>query len=268
MNKFKLIVSDFDGTLVDRSITITPKVSAAIKKWQQAGNIFTIATGRQYLMIKKECDRVGLINPVVVRGGAEIVDPKTGEVIYSSLIKKESAERLINMLREKGFKLSIEIDDIYYTDFYYDERFKDFIRIDAVENFQFMDIPKIIASCPTGSPLFEQMHEIIKEFPELHMAQVKLYDGIGWDITAANATKHIGVLELMKILGVRREETVGVGDDYNDFPLLEACGLKVAMGNAVEELKAIADITVPTQQEDGVAVLIEKLLRDPSLRSG
>lgn len=260
--QYKIIISDFDGTLVDKSITITPRVSASIKKWIDAGNMFAIATGRQYLMIKKECDRLGLTTPMVVRGGAEIVDPKTGNILYSSLMKKESVEKLVKMLQEKGFKLSIEVGDTYYTDFYYDERFKDFIKYEKVENFKYADIPKVIASCSLTSPLSDQMHEVIKEFPELHIAQVKLYDAKGWDITAANATKHIGVLELMKLLDVDREQAIGVGDGYNDFPLLEACGLKVAMGNAVEDLKAIADIIVPSQEEDGVAFLIEKLLKE------
>ncbi len=262
MSKTRLIISDFDRTLVDRGVETTPVVFQAVHDWIKAGNFFSIATGRQFLMIKDECEKLGLVNPVVVRGGAEIVDPKTGNVVYSSHMKKESVEKLIGMLRNIGFKISIETGDTYYTDFYYSKRFEKILKFDTVENFKIREVPKIIASCPIDSPLYPRMHEVVKEFPELHIVQVKLQDSIGWDITAANATKHVGVLELMKLLGVDAKDAVGVGDDYNDFPLLEACGLKVAMGNAVEDLKGIADIIVPTQKEDGIAFLINKLLKD------
>ena len=63
-----------------------------------------------------------------------------------------------------------------------------------------------------------------------------------------------------KNLGINTHEIIGVGDGYNDFPLLMACGLKVAMGNAVEDLKAIADYIAPSVEEDGVADVIDKFI--------
>lgn len=256
----KLIVSDFDGTLVDENIITTPKVSNAVKDWISMGNKFAIATGRQYLMIKKECEKLGLKNPIIVRGGAEIIDPQTGEILFYAYMKKDSVERLIKSLLHHDFKLSIEEGATYYTDFYNDPRFDGILTFKPVEDFSPRDIPKIIALSPTGNDLRDVMHEIIKDFPDLHIVQIKLRNGIGWDITSLAATKHLAVLELVKMLNFSKEEVAGIGDGYNDFPLLEACGLKVAMGNAVEELKLIADLTVPSQKDDGVAVLIERLM--------
>lgn len=79
-------------------------------------------------------------------------------------------------------------------------------------------------------------------------------------ITSGDATKQHAVVTLSETLGIPTEEMIGIGDHYNDFPLLMACGLKVAMGNAVDELKAIADYVVPTVEEDGVADVIEKFI--------
>jgi hydroxymethylpyrimidine pyrophosphatase-like HAD family hydrolase len=62
----------------------------------------------------------------------------------------------------------------------------------------------------------------------------------------------------MKIMKLKPEEVVGVGDGYNDYPLLTACGVKVAMGDAPDELKEIADFIVPPQSEHGVLQVIEK----------
>lgn len=79
-------------------------------------------------------------------------------------------------------------------------------------------------------------------------------------ITHAAATKQHAILEVAKLLKIETHDIIGVGDGYNDFPLLMACGLKVAMGNAVDELKAIADYVAPSVEEDGVADVIEKFV--------
>ena len=92
------------------------------------------------------------------------------------------------------------------------------------------------------------------------MPAMKIEGRFGIEATDALATKLHGIVELQKILGVTKEETIGVGDSYNDFPLLMASGLKIAMGNAVPELKAIADFIAPSVEEDGVATVIEKFI--------
>ncbi|KKS86821.1 MAG: hypothetical protein UV61_C0006G0022 [Candidatus Gottesmanbacteria bacterium GW2011_GWB1_43_11] len=75
-----------------------------------------------------------------------------------------------------------------------------------------------------------------------------------------NASKLHGIHRVSQLLPVEPHEIIGVGDGYNDFPLLMACGLKIAMGNAVPDLKAIADFVAPGVEEDGVAVVIEKFI--------
>jgi hydroxymethylpyrimidine pyrophosphatase-like HAD family hydrolase len=70
----------------------------------------------------------------------------------------------------------------------------------------------------------------------------------------------------MELLNVKREEIVGVGDSYNDFPLLEAAGLKIAMENGHSEIKEIADFVVPSHENDGVAYLIDRLLENKEAR--
>ena len=85
----------------------------------------------------------------------------------------------------------------------------------------------------------------------------------GWTdihVTHKKATKKNAVQELMKILNVKKEEIIVVGDSFNDLPLFESAGFKVAMGNAEESLKAKADFIAPTVYEDGLAEVIEKFI--------
>ena len=96
----------------------------------------------------------------------------------------------------------------------------------------------------------------------LHVVKASLpYNGL-WavDFTRAGVTKATAVKELARMLGTSPDLMIAVGDSYNDTPLLEACGLAIAMGQAPDELKAIADFVAPTVDEDGLAVAIEELV--------
>ncbi|MFH1720061.1 MAG: HAD hydrolase family protein, partial [Patescibacteria group bacterium] len=79
-------------------------------------------------------------------------------------------------------------------------------------------------------------------------------------VSHASATKQHGILEAAKILGIKTHEIIGVGDGDNDFPLLMACGMRVAMGNAVNGLKEIADYIAPPVFEDGVVDVINRFI--------
>ncbi len=83
------------------------------------------------------------------------------------------------------------------------------------------------------------------------------YNGL-WavDFTRTGVTKATGVKELARMLGTSADRMIAVGDSFNDAPLLEVCGLGVAMGQAPDELKAIADFVAPSVDEDGLATAI------------
>jgi hydroxymethylpyrimidine pyrophosphatase-like HAD family hydrolase len=79
-------------------------------------------------------------------------------------------------------------------------------------------------------------------------------------VTSSDATKANALNWIIKYLNIPRESVIGIGDSYNDKEFLEACGLKVAMGNSVPEIKALADYVAPNYQDDGVADVIEKYI--------
>lgn len=262
MSKYKLIISDYDGTLAGKDHIISKKTISAIKKWLEKGKKFTIASGRQYLMLKKQIDILKIDTPVITRGGSEIVDPKTGDIIYSRNINIITLQEFMQLVEKRGFIISIEKGNKIYSNYYRKPEFEDVIEFVNLDKFTISEIPKMVIfalkDIDEKAKFVEE--DLIKKFPELHIVEIFPGEGRAWDITSTEATKHMMVLELIKILGLKREEVVGVGNGYNDFPLLEACGFKVAMGDAVEELKEIADLVVPNYQENGVAVLIKKLL--------
>lgn len=263
MNTYKLIIADYDGTLAGRDYIIPDKTVAAIKKWIASGHLFTIASGRQYLMLKNDVENLGLVAPLVVRGGAEVVDAKTGGIIHSENIDVNTVSRILSLLTAHTDKIAVEKDDTIYSTFQFAGKFPE-VKRKNLDEFVSSDVPKIMAKATLEQTkeMEMAMDQLMKEFPALHIVRSYTPLGSGWDITSIKGTKHLATLEVIKLLDLDPKQVVGVGDGYNDFSLLEACGLKVAMGSAPEELKAIADIVVPPIDENGVAVLIEKLLSD------
>ena len=126
-------------------------------------------------------------------------------------------------------------------------------------------MPSGICGLAVPEQTLEIAEQIIEKFSHVSDISVRkspsYHKDLVWVmITSPIATKLHSVLEITKLLGVTPEETIGVGDGYNDYPLLMACGLKIAMGNAVQELKAIADFIAPSVDEDGVATVIDKFI--------
>lgn len=262
-SKYKLIVSDFDGTLANSEHKLTKNVVQGIKKWIQKGNYFTIATGRQFTMIKKECHDLDLSTPVIVRGGAEVVDPKNGKTLHEEYMDQEDVEYIYKTLVESEILHVIaEKDNFLYSDTKLQLDF-DEVVYKKLSEFVPMQIPKFHVK-----PIDEndtRCEKIVKDIglalPKVHViATHNKKFGKGWDITSVSATKLHGIMHVIEQLNLDRDNVVGVGDSYNDFPLLEAAGLKVAMGNAHQELKEIADVIVPSNEDDGVAYLINNLI--------
>ncbi len=108
MQKYKAIISDFDGTLAGRDGVISTKLVEAIHTWMNAGNHFSIATGRQFIHIKDQCKVLGLTTPQIVRGASEIVDPITEKIIWHEYISKEDIKPLIHILTPNQIPFSVE----------------------------------------------------------------------------------------------------------------------------------------------------------------
>ena len=251
-------MTDFDNTLVVMHGQLLPEVVETIHKLMDAGILVTIATGRAYYgVIKDACKDLGLTSPQVVYGGAEIRDPVTEEVLWKAHISPALIEKLKEYCLKNRLPFVFGKDQTVYGGIEYDMSHllgNAFILKQITghpqEEMAMFIIPARHAHL-TGEEATRIEAELQQLFPELHVVKMKLPFGYGIDITAANATKHIAVLELMKLKGLDREEVIGIGDGYNDFPLLSACGTKVAMGDAPDELKAIADTVVAPATELG-----------------
>lgn len=248
---------DVDGTIVPYDYDALPsaKLAKVIKKAESKVAICFV-TGRSYPFLKLVLQKIGLRHGyAVVNNGAHVVNIATDDVLYDQPIDLADAKEVISLLQKEKIQFYVKqgLHDIKY----FDNPFK---------KGQILKTASMIFTHDAfTSDEADNMQKKLSDLTNLSSYKNKREDGFGLNIQHAKATKLIGVEIVLEALRISSQEAIGVGDSYNDFPLLMACGLKVAMGNAVEDLKAIADYIAPSVNEDGVADVINKFILDNKL---
>ncbi len=250
MQKYKAIISDIDGTLtpIVEHALLSAKVIQVVESAQERGITFSLATGRPFFLVEYLTKILKLTSPIITDNGAVIVDAGTGAVLWEASLSHEETNKILSITNKYPLTR---------------------VSCDTVILKNLTEIPKNVKvrkvsihglASVEAEKLIQQL-EI--KFKNLSIVRAGAYEGkefLDVYVSNAEATKQHAVLKYFEILGISKEEVIAVGDHYNDFPLFMACGLKVAMGNAVEDLKAIADYVAPSVDEDGIADVIEKFV--------
>ena len=249
---YQAVLVDLDGTLARAALEITPRVADAVARLSQHLSV-AIVSSRDYEIVGRTARMLGLGGLQISEGGARIFDPETGETPWVQWLQEDDARRILTFLDGHGLP---------------------FTAVQRTGNANVSGIPEITdwrVTRVTAISLTEpQAREIARDFGALegvHTAVILRIDNGDWmvDFTHASATKATAVGRYAANKGVQPSQLIAAGDSYNDLPLLEACGMRIAMGNAAPELKAIADYVAPTLDEDGLAVAIDEFVL-PRLR--
>ncbi|KKU88318.1 MAG: Cof-like protein hydrolase [Candidatus Gottesmanbacteria bacterium GW2011_GWA2_47_9] len=245
--KYKALILDLDGTTIANysSDPPTPRVTEAIKKAHKRIHI-SIATGRPLYIVKHLIDHLELSGPCILNNGSQIYDPVKKKIIHEVIFDKAFIPKIYGFCKKK--KLHVRMFDGIKDIVYNGEALPGKVLSLYIPNGSIKAIDALIDFC-----------SILPQVATHRM--VTLEEGFhSVEITHTDASKLHGIVEVMRHLNIQKEEIIGVGDSYNDYPLLMASGLKIAMGNAVPELKKIADFIAPSVEEDGVATVIEKFI--------
>ncbi len=250
MQKYKAILIDVDGTLVvnKKDGVPTNKVSKALERANEKIHV-GIATSRCFSAVEYLLPYINLSGPSILNGGGQIIDMQTKKAYYECPILYDDVISITDELKKRNISICVCIGENACT-----------IPTKEIEKKPFM-----IFSQGLDDALANELIEIFSNNPRLSTHKTKSWTEGKSDIliTHVKATKQHGVIEIAKALDITPQEIIGVGDGYNDFPLLMTCGLKVAMGNAIVDLKEIADYVAPSVEDDGVADVIEKFILNP-----
>lgn len=250
MIKYKAIICDVDGTLVPYDYAASPSqktIDAVLKAEEKI--IFSIATGRSYSFLLPVLKSLQLTKGLaIINNGAQVIDLATKEILYERSILPGKVSEIMSMLNGKQipFYMHMQGRDIRPNELYRGEKV---FNIFTNEYLSEKEVDVLIQSLKHDKSLTVQK------------TQHKNPNLFGILISHAQATKQHGVYAVAQSLNLDPAEFIGIGDGDNDFPLLMACGFKVAMGNASLHLKAIADYIAPSVDEDGVAHVIEKFIK-------
>ncbi len=265
---YPLIVSDFDGTLVNADGTITQENKQAIAKYVAAGGKFAISTGRLPSGILSRAQELGLTGMVSCCQGAIVMDIQSKEVVQSGTLSLESTIAACKAL--EALDLHIHAYDLWT---YYCNRDDEYLRL-------YEKLTETKATLVTEKPLSAYLEEkgirvykllamvqpsecaaILEKLKSANLSDVALTRSAEFlvEVISPDYSKGTAVKFLADYYGVPVEKTVAVGDQHNDLPMIERAGVGVAVGNADEVLKAQADYVCPTSNEEGaIAHVIEK----------
>lgn len=267
--KYKLIAMDLDGTLNNDQKVITEETRAALMSAQEKGIRLALASARPSPGLFRERDALRLQdhNGILMSyNGGRIVDAATNEVLFETSMDLQETKQVLRMLEklpvtpilDDGKQFFVTDKNAYKVDY---ECYNNRMECTEVENLaDFLNFAPIKILMSVQPEEIGAVQALIAAF---------LPDGLTVVQTAAfyleviprTINKGQGILDICHTLNIAPEEVIAFGDAENDIPMLRTAGMGVAMGNADQAVKAAADMVTLTNNEDGIADALRKLLR-------
>jgi HAD superfamily hydrolase (TIGR01484 family) len=256
--KYKMVVSDVDGTLVAPTAGRSPAPSArliqTVKAVMDAGCRFSLATARSINGMPAVLEALNPNGVLILDNGSILYDCATKSMLWEAYVEKDIAVEVLRYLSDPKFRVFL-VDDGHRIEYGPD------VKLPAWK------ISKIVVMGLTPAQAQEAYADLVK-FKGVHITRsISLLDPLTYAIhvTDAEATKGEALNKVKELFSIKTEEILVIGDSHNDVSLLKEGGFKVAMGNAEEEIKAMADFVAPMYAEDGVAEVLQKFILNETM---
>lgn len=270
----KLILSDLDGTLLNDEKHIPERNVEALKKAISKGIHVSIATGRNYFSAKRYIEELGLDVPVILQNGAFIYMPFENKILYESPLPAKIAKELIFLARKNQLNYILYTDFLVEKDMYMDKRYSgQYSKYLEQNNWRLTyvdDILKYITKDSVAEVVLigneEKITKIIKQLrkkcsDEFSPIKNSVYKGEAFfEFFGKGASKESALNFLLNYFKVKPEETMFLGDNFNDIGIMKIVGFPVAMGNAPDEVKSLAKFVSLSNNDGGVGFAIEKFV--------
>ena len=270
MSEYKMIVLDLDGTLTNRNKEITPKTKETLMKAQKQGKIVVLASGRPTYGVMPLAEELHLEDYggyILSFNGGIIMNCKTKEVVFSRQIPAESNGKIIDLAQEHNVSILTYENRTLLTNRPEDQYVQLESRINTLKIIP-MTIEELKAHVTFSVPKFLMTDDgdyLAMVEPKVKAALGKNFsvyrsDPFFLEILPKGIDKAQSLERLLAVIGVKREEMIACGDGYNDLTMVQYAGLGVAMGNGVLPVRKAADYITLTNEEDGVAHVVEKFM--------
>ena len=267
----KLVAADMDGTLITNGQELTSRTEKAVRDICDRGIKFILNTGRSNSESELYYDRLPMEYSIFANG-TYILDLKTGECLYDLPISVEDAKKIYDIYNRFDSLIFIQGDHWVYTVEGAEEKCRRFPEY--IEGLATIDLPyryeqDLGAFLDRRKEPLEKFHVSFISHEEAEKAYTLLKElpfAVVWcgkycvEVSNPKADKGLALKWLSEKMGIAREEIMAIGDSGNDRSMIEYAGTGVAMSNAPDSIKEIADYVVPSNNEDGAAWAIEELI--------
>lgn len=265
--KYKAIFCDFDGTIYTEDHRISQVNKDTIAQYVKKGGKFIVSTGRLFSAIYPKLVEMNLDGDVIVYQGAGVYDIKTKTQIFGQYFKREQAVKALEYVESLGdeYVPIVYIDDICHCR-EFNDYVKEFVTIcnigyketniplsQYVKQSEHLPVKVLVLMDSKYCDAFSE--EGIRRFPDL--AFMRSHSFIV-EIMTKGIDKGLAVKWLCDKYGINTEDTISLGDSENDIAMIKTAGLGVAMANAMPKVKEVADYIADSNDNDGVAKVIQK----------
>lgn len=259
--QYKAILIDIDDTLIGDDKSISPGNLSAIRRAMEHGVLVTVATGRGYLGASRIWSELGIQGPVLVYGGASIVDTRDERALFTAEIKSELIKEALAFSHDLGLVAQIYQGDrvIVEQDNAFSSRYVNAMGLPYtiekdIRNLEWHNVPKILAFSP-----IELETEMVKKYENAFAGRLEVASSKpGFiELNRFGVNKGTTMLRLAAELGFQAEELISIGDNTLDLQMIQMAGLGVCVGNGQQAVKDIADVIAPACEEDGVKWVID-----------
>jgi Cof subfamily protein (haloacid dehalogenase superfamily) len=259
---YRLIALDVDGTLLNDHHEVTPRVRQAVRSAAEQGVEIVICTGRGPSSALPVLEELGLKGTMITHNGASVVDSVTREILYSTVISPEHARRYAAYCRERGIHFNMNTAFDLYVEGISEEATEMYRRLLAspIMRQEHEGFPDNMVKMSIYAPK-ETLDEVEAEWNNWHHELQPVRSGDYFiDVQHLHATKGKALEKLASLRGIPRDQILALGNYYNDIGMIAYAGWGVAMDNSPIEVKAEADEVTVSNNEDGVALVIEQLV--------
>ncbi|OAJ73649.1 haloacid dehalogenase [Brevibacillus sp. SKDU10] len=267
MQNYRMIVLDLDDTLLQDDHTISTRTKIALMKAQEAGVKVVLASGRPtYAMthIAEELELAKYGSFILSFNGAKIINWKTKEELFSSTLPVETVHELYDISKnEQVGILSYDGDDIVaetVTAYTQKESEITGMNMKEVESFKQAITRPVVKVLMVDDPA--KLAIVERKLQKQLEGQLSVMRSKPFflEFTEAGVDKGTSLHQLIHKLGIEQAEVIAIGDSYNDLAMINFAGLGVAMGNAPDDIKEIADYVTDTNMNHGVAKVVETFI--------
>ncbi|MBS4172028.1 Cof-type HAD-IIB family hydrolase [Bacillus sp. FJAT-49736] len=263
-----LIALDLDGTLLTDEKNISARTANTIHQLRQQGHIVMISTGRPFRSSKRYYQELNLNSPIVNFNGAFVHHPLNANWgMHHQPISLEVAKDIVDTCHQYDIHNIIAevLDNVYFH--YHDEKLLDIFHHESPK-VTTGNLLNFLQDNPTSILIHAEEKDVPKIRQHLSDVHAEVIDHRRWgapwhiiEIVKYGLSKATGIERVAKYYNIPRQNIIAFGDEDNDFEMIDYAGIGVAMGNAINPLKNMANHITLSNTEDGVSVFLEEFFK-------